>query len=218
VTSLIAGDEIDGDEDGIGRNAHFNGILGCASTTDGNTLFVTDYSNGALREVNTKSGQVITRVQNLPWNQWNGNQTVYPRKVTMYRSPNTEPDSVLCLTDVDGLYRYDIKTSIMSPITLKLHAPIMPHAIVCTPLGVLILSCTRTHSLYAVHPSIGELERVAGHPDGKSGYEDGMARQEARLHFVRDLYLSDDLERMWFVQDDRIRSVDLPPGLFRGMG
>jgi hypothetical protein len=72
--------------------------------------------------------------------------------------------------------------------------------------------------LYAVHPSIGELERVAGHPDGKSGYEDGMARQEARLHFVRDLYLSDDLERMWFVQVDRIRSVDLPPGLFRGMG
>ncbi len=46
--------------------------------------------------------------------------------------------------------------------TIPLSLPISPCGIVSTPNGPLIIACSKTYSVYAVHPSTGHCERIAG--------------------------------------------------------
>ena len=59
VTTL-AGSGEDGDADGVGDAAEFNGPSGVALSSDGSALFVADYDNNAIRRVEVATGAVTT--------------------------------------------------------------------------------------------------------------------------------------------------------------
>ncbi len=92
-----------------------------------------------------------------------------------------------------------------------------PGSLVCTSLGVIIVFCYKTHRFYAVHPTTGAIERVAG--CGKRAVSVGSAHRAAAF---KDVYC------MTVVDNDPsggptiyagdlgcIRRIPLPPNLYR---
>jgi hypothetical protein len=210
VGCRLAEDEtILGPVDGIGIDARFSWIGGCVCTVDGSTLFVTDFHQNSIRQVDVKTGSVRTV-----------GQAIRPRKITVYRSPATAADSVLFAAALNSVVRFDTKTAKTTTLVLSTDRLLAPLAIVCTAAGILIISCATTYCLYAVDPSTAETVRIAGvQPDYFSTGvlklpPDGDNLTAAGFRSVEDICLDDASCRAWTIENRRLRVVDLPPHLF----
>jgi hypothetical protein len=98
----------------------------------------------------------------------------------------------------------------LSTIALSFGA-LTPFGIAATPSGALIVSCTKTHSVYAIDPYTGHCERVAG--TGSSGEpKDGPALQA--VFEETQALVAVDSECSAYVSDLAIRRITLPPEFF----
>ncbi len=87
-------------------------------------------------------------------------------------------------------------------------------SVAVTPSGVLIVSCGRTASLYAVRPSTGHCQRVAG--DGGGGTLKDSPALSAKFCAPRGVVVADS-ECCAYVCDlwnHAIRRITLPPEYF----
>jgi hypothetical protein len=188
--------------DGVGSAAGFGWLCGIACTSDGRTLYVTENGDCAIRQIDVKTRTVRTAISASchPHPGCGKNCDLHvPRKLTFYRSATTTPDSVLIVATSNGLRRFDIGTSTVTKIDIN-KTDLSPRGVVCTAVGKIIFSCDLTNLLYAVDPAAktGDVEQLTADPMD-----------------VSDICLkSDDSERLWFVENSRIRVVDVPPRLF----
>ncbi len=91
-----------------------------------------------------------------------------------------------------------------------------PWGIESTTLGVLLVSCNVTHSIYSVEAKTGAVELIAGSGDKtRSGYVDGDALREARFKGTFGLLLNES-EACLYVADRYncvVRVFDVDPCL-----
>ncbi len=115
-----------------------------------------------------------------------------------------------------------------SPVSVATTQPLQafrfnPMQIKCTSRGVLIAACSVSHSLYAVHPNDGRMEKITGSRSsgggsGGGGGEaiDGVALTEARFSSIHHTGLFES-EQILVVTEDfspRVRCVSLSPHFF----
>jgi hypothetical protein len=90
---------------------------------------------------------------------------------------------------------------------------VQPQGLDITPSGVLIVTCSATHGLYAVEPETGEALLLAG--DGTRGCANGSALKASFSAPIGVVVV--DSERCAYLCDlgnNVIRCVSLPPNLF----
>ncbi len=229
----------------VGREKHdaVDGIAGCACTSDGQLVYITDGNRAQLLTINTLTFLITavagdryeagcSLVLNEPKSPF---LFLYrrhltrdgiglkcslndPQKLTFYRSPNAKPDSVLFIATEKAIRRFDIKSGEMT--TLKMKPPnkkyrrFSPSAIACTTKGILIFGCSKTYSLYTVDPTNCEVERIAG--SGFSGERDGYGvhMRSACFRTVMDLCMDEPSQRIFVVERKCIRSVTAPDDIF----
>ncbi len=223
TVSLVAGDSVCDNEDGVGSAARFNWVCGLLCTSSGDRLFVADSGNNLIRMVDTKTRAVMTIAGNTKPKSEDGvglNCSIHdPHKLVFDRSPNVEPESIIYISADNSIRRFNLKTSHMSTCAWKTSAAsnkIDPFGLCCTPTGHLLFACPNTNAVYAFDPPSGELELLAG--SGHTGMEpcvDGPGRT-ARFMFVFDMTVVEH-ERCAYVVDhtaNRLRRMTLPSYLF----
>ncbi len=214
--STIAGGQTTDFRDGIGSAASFHSLMGSVLTGDGRTLYVTDFGNMCLRAVDVKSGQVTTIAGDGQCATRDGmgtSSSLYaPNKCVFYSSPKVKPESVLFISSALYIRRFDIESCEVSTLNLKTERVIFPVSLACTSNGVLLFSCSASHSFFAVDPFSCEVEKIAG--TGQEGFRDGDAlKAEFSLEGL-NFCLDEKGECLWVAFSSTIRCVTLPPYLF----
>ncbi len=97
-----------------------------------------------------------------------------------------------------------------------------PSGICQTPSGVLLVSCTDTHVVYAVHPLTGSTVRLVGDGLPANLPADGapLAAAHAQLHTPSGIALS-EAEQCLYVceyQNHAVRKITLPKHMFVAVG
>ncbi len=125
---------------------------------------------------------------------------------------------VMCPAATDeltALDQVDIKAGHTKYCETGSRALLDPWGIDTTRTGMILFTCMSTHSLYCVHPTSGEVERIAG--TGSAGAADLVARSEkATLSRPQQIVVVDD-RHCGFICDAQnyaIRCASLPPHLF----
>ncbi len=118
-------------------------------------------------------------------------------------------NTVLFVTSKRGLLRLHTPTGTVTTLCPNLS----PGGIAATPSGHLIVSYTKTESLYLISPNSGTATVIAG--SGKAGYADGSGTGAA-FNYITSLALNEREHCMYASdnQNNRIRRITLPASLF----
>ncbi len=207
TVSLFAGSQTEGDAtDGIGSATAFRGVSDLVCTSGGDAI---DYGNRCIRSVEVKSRAVTTVVGG-------GGSLHGARNFTFDRSGGAIGlESVLYITSASCITRLAIPRRELS--TCSWHDEDFVrgcdfHGIGAVPCGRLILSCSRTHSLYLYDPVSGKHSLLAGGMYARTA--DGSALN-ARFSCPNALGVVEN-ECCLYVNDlhtPRLRRVTLPPPL-----
>ncbi len=217
VSTLAGNMSASGTADGVGIKASFYSISGVVCHPNGRTLWVADLGNNLIRMIDVVSRTVtavagdganenrdgIGRKSSLKW----------PQQLVFDRSSNVKPNSVLLITCIGGLRRFNIETGVLS--TVKLNTPMTLDlcGIDYTPSNHLIVSSTNLPSLWLINPVNGDVSRLSG--SNQKGFADGAA-QSALWNSPRGLRVINQ-EQCVVVTDmdnNRLRRLTLPPYLF----
>ncbi len=224
LSSLIAGGPEFGCENAVGEHARFNLILDGVCTSDGKTLYVADCANRRIRAVDTKTRTVSTAAgasmgPPLPFN-YDGLAMDCgfdaPRKLTFFRSPTDQSQSVLYIATYRAIRRFDLKSGEVTTVDDPSSA-FDPYCIECTTGGKLIFFCCLTNSIHAIDPLTVERELIAGSatPNRIGMYEsrDGPSLTHAAFAGIENLRLDDSSQSIWIFEGLRIRRMAIPPHL-----
>ncbi len=221
ITSLIAGSDKAGYLDGSGVKSQFVSVSCLLCHSAGKKLYAADRNNNRIRLINTETDAVTTIAGDGKAENRDGKGTecsiYYPRHMVFDRSPNSKPETVLLITAVDAIRRFDTETGVVTTLKLNTRIKISPWAMDYTPSGHLIVGCTTTHSLYVINPVSGDVDRLAG--TGDYGFADGPGLS-AKFHSIYAVQIIS--ERQFAIVSDvsnhRLRRVTLPPHLFIAAG
>jgi hypothetical protein len=222
---LIAGAQPVGFENGVGAQARFNLILDGVCTSDGKILYVTDCANQRIRAIDTKTRKVWTAAGAPMSPSFNYDGLAAdcgfdaPRKLTFFRSPTDQSQSLLYITTYRAIRQFDLKSGEVTTVGKNPSCDFDPYSIECTTGGKLIFFCCLTNSIHAIDPLTSERELIAG-PKSATLYRigmyesrDGPALANAGFAAVESLRLDDFSQSIWIFEGLRIRRMAIPPQL-----
>ncbi len=250
-TRLVAGGDQTGYKAGFGAGAQFNYVMGLAAVTNSTgtgtgtttktttTLYVSDYGNNQIREVNTQTQGVTSVAGDRTYRTKDGIgldcSVFYPRRLVFDRSrtataTTTKPESILYIASEKAIRRLDLTTFEMTTCKSSdqrdggMLSVISPWGIDITPSGHLIVS--GSHAVFLYDPRTGEDELLAGsravgdagrgYADGASSIGTGSGTSTVRFRYPLSLVVVDH-DRCAFVTDldnARLRCLALPASLF----
>ncbi len=211
TVSLVAG--------GYRSQEFFDEITGLVC--DGHRLFVADSSNHRIRCVDTKTRNITTVAGDGSNHHSDGvglaSSIHVPFKLTFQRSPNVKAHSVLFITAMHAIRRFDPESGQLTTCKWKRTPILNPAGIDSLPSGHLIVTSGMMNAVYLFDPDTGSVELLAG--SGVSGGSpecvNGSGRV-ARFCNPTDAVIVDSEHCVYIADTElgRVRRMTLPASLF----
>ncbi len=151
---------------------------------------------------------LLTGLQSLP---------VQPRSVCLARSRDGTSDGALYFTTRHSLCQLDIKTERATLLPIESFSLTDPAGVGVTRGGTVIVSDSKSHSIFAVDPITGRMDvRLAGQglSTDRRGYADGDAKL-SKFDTPHSVVIDNHTACAYIIEATRIRRLTLPFAYFR---
>ncbi len=132
--------------DGVGSDVWFHLVIALICSGDAKWLYLIDHHNSCLRSIEVATQRVRTL-----YSMADSSGGPDRAKLCFDRSPHVKPESAVFLTGVNGILRFDFASSAAQSVSLGQYQSILkPHGIASTETGILIFTCWKTDSVWAL--------------------------------------------------------------------